>query len=44
MRPGSQRRSWIHAYAFEHADRQDLFQEIVFQGSAPPGETGRVAA
>ena len=24
----------VHAYAFEHADRQDLFQEIVFQGSA----------
>jgi RNA polymerase sigma-70 factor, ECF subfamily len=21
----------IHAYAFEHADRQDLFQEIIFQ-------------
>ena len=21
----------VHAYAFEHADRQDLFQEIVFQ-------------
>ena len=21
----------VHAYAFEHADRQDLFQEIVIQ-------------
>ena len=21
----------VHAYAFEHADRQDLFQEVVFQ-------------
>jgi RNA polymerase sigma-70 factor (ECF subfamily) len=21
----------VHAYAFEHADRQDLFQEIIFQ-------------
>jgi RNA polymerase sigma-70 factor, ECF subfamily len=21
----------VHAYAFEHADRQDLFQEVIFQ-------------
>ena len=24
----------VHAYAFEHADRQDLFQEIVHSGLA----------
>jgi RNA polymerase sigma-70 factor (ECF subfamily) len=33
----------VHAYAFEHADRQDLFQEIVLQVwysvDAPPGCT-----
>jgi hypothetical protein len=28
----------VHAYAFEHADRQDLFQEINRIKSAPAGK------